>query len=80
MSKLKTVELKLPATTEDLRKLEIGTVVYLTGRLFTSREGVYKAIEQGAGMPATNVELGTANFHCSPAAGSSRMALSMSAR
>ena len=69
LSKLKTVELKLPATTEDLRKLEIGTVVYLTGRLFTSREGVYKkAIEQGAGMPATNVELGTANFHCSPAA------------
>ena len=69
MSKLKTVELKLPATTEDLRKLEIGTVVYLTGRLFTSREGVYKkAIEQGAGMPANKVELGTANFHCSPAA------------
>ena len=69
LSKLKTVELKLPATTEDLRKLEIGTVVYLTGRLFTSREGVYKkAIEQGAGMPANKVELGTANFHCSPAA------------
>jgi L(+)-tartrate dehydratase beta subunit len=69
VTKLKTVELKLPASTEDLRKLEIGTVVYLTGRLFTSREGVYKkAIEEGAGMPATNVELGSANFHCSPAA------------
>jgi len=50
---LKTVDLKLPASTEDLRKLEIGTVVYLTGRLFTAREGVYKrAIEEGAGMPA----------------------------
>jgi L(+)-tartrate dehydratase beta subunit len=69
LTKLKTVELKLPATTAELRKLEIGTVVYLTGRLFTSREGVYKkAIEERAGMPATNVELGTANFHCSPAA------------
>ena len=66
---LKTVDLKLPASTEDLRKLEIGTVVYLTGRLFTAREGVYKrAIEEGAGMPAANVDLGTANFHCSPAA------------
>lgn len=66
---LKTVELKLPASTEDLRALEIGTVVYLTGRLFTAREGVYKrAIEEGAGMPAANVDLGTANFHCSPAA------------
>ena len=66
---LKTVELKLPASTEDLSRLEIGTVVYLSGRLFTAREGVYKrAIEEGAGMPAANVDLGTANFHCSPAA------------
>lgn len=68
-TKLKTVELKLPATTEDLRALEIGTVVYLTGRLYTAREGVYKrAVEDGAGMPAANVDLGSANFHCSPAA------------
>ncbi|GLS45369.1 fumarate hydratase C-terminal domain-containing protein [Methylobacterium brachythecii] len=68
-STIKTVELTLPASVEALRKLEIGTVVYLTGRLFTAREGVYKrAIEEGAGMPAANVDLGTANFHCSPAA------------
>ena len=66
---LKKVELKLPASTQDLRALEIGTVVYLSGRIFTAREGVYKrAIEEGAGMPAANVDLGTANFHCSPAA------------
>lgn len=69
MATIKTVELTLPASVEALRKLEIGTVVYLTGRLFTAREGVYKrAIEEGAGMPAANVDLGTANFHCSPAA------------
>ncbi|MCE4226928.1 fumarate hydratase [Methylobacterium sp. C25] len=68
-STIKTVELTLPASVEALRKLKIGTVVYLTGRLFTAREGVYKrAIEEGAGMPAANVDLGTANFHCSPAA------------
>ncbi|MDB5589631.1 fumarate hydratase C-terminal domain-containing protein [Enterovirga sp.] len=66
---LKTVELNLPASREALAELEIGTVVYLNGRLFTAREGVYKrAIEDGAGMPAANVDLGTANFHCSPAA------------
>jgi len=66
---LKTVELKLPASTEDLRRLEIGSVAYLTGRVFTAREGVYKhAIEDGAGMPASKEELGLANFHCSPAA------------
>ena len=66
---LKTVHLNLPASTDDLRKLEIGSVVYLTGRVFTAREGVYKhAIEDGAGMPASRDQLGLANFHCSPAA------------
>ena len=70
---LKTVELTLPATTEDLAKLEIGTVVYLTGRVFTAREGVYKrAVQDGVPLPASRAELGqvlgSANFHCSPAA------------
>ncbi|MGI9475428.1 MAG: fumarate hydratase C-terminal domain-containing protein [Hyphomicrobiaceae bacterium] len=65
-SKIKTVTLDLPATTEDLRKLEIGTVVYLNGRVFTAREGVYKmAVDDGKELPA---DLGSANFHCSPAA------------
>ena len=69
MASIKTAHLKLPASTEDLRALEIGTVVYLTGRIFTAREGVYKrAIEDGAGMPASKAELGAINFHCSPAA------------
>ena len=66
---LKTVRLKLPASSADLAQLELGTVVYLDGRIFTAREGVYKrAVEEGAGMPASRAELGTANFHCSPAA------------
>jgi L(+)-tartrate dehydratase beta subunit len=66
---LRTVELKLPATTAELGALEIGAVAYLTGRVFTAREGAYKrAIEDGAGMPASREALGLANFHCSPAA------------
>jgi L(+)-tartrate dehydratase beta subunit len=66
---LKTVHLQLPASTADLEALEIGTVVYLTGRLFTAREGVYKrAVEDGLGLPVPSAEMGTANFHCSPAA------------
>jgi L(+)-tartrate dehydratase beta subunit len=69
MPAIKTAKLALPASTEDLRKLEIGTVVYLTGRVFTAREGVYKrAIEDGFGMPASRDALGIVNFHCSPAA------------
>ncbi|NJO22083.1 MAG: fumarate hydratase [Sphingomonadales bacterium] len=68
-TKLKTAHLKLPASTADLRALEIGTVVYLTGRVFTAREGVYKrAVEDGLGLPVAPAEMGTANFHCSPAA------------
>ena len=66
---IKTVELRLPATRDDLARLEIGTVVYLTGRVFTAREGVYKrAVEDGVPLPAPPEEMGTANFHCSPAA------------
>ena len=69
MSELKTVHLNLPAHTEDLRRLEIASVAYLTGRLFTAREGVYKrAIADGFGMPAGKDALGITNFHCSPAA------------
>ncbi len=69
MAGLKTTHLHLPATAEQLRTLEIGTVVYLTGRVYTAREGVYKkAVEDGAGLPAAPEALGFANFHCSPAA------------
>ncbi len=69
MTDLKTVHLSLPAHSEDLRELALGSVAYLTGRLFTGREGFYKrAVEDGAGMPAGRDALGTANFHCSPAA------------
>lgn len=66
---LPVTTLRLPATREDLAKLKIGTVVYLDGRVFTAREGVYKrAVEEGAGLPAPADMLGQANFHCSPAA------------
>jgi L(+)-tartrate dehydratase beta subunit len=68
-SGLKTAHITLPASTAELRGLEIGTVVYLTGRVFTAREGVYKrAVEDGLGLPVPPAEMGTANFHCSPAA------------
>lgn len=68
-TQLKTIHLQLPVQTAGLRALEIGTVVYLTGRVFTAREGVYKrAVEEGCGLPVPPADMGTANFHCSPAA------------
>ncbi|MEO0672251.1 MAG: fumarate hydratase C-terminal domain-containing protein [Pseudomonadota bacterium] len=69
MADLKTTSLTLPATRDDLAKLEIGTAVRLTGRIFTAREGVYKrAVSDEVPLPASPQELGMANFHCSPAA------------
>jgi L(+)-tartrate dehydratase beta subunit len=66
LTQLRTIHLKLPASADELAKLQLGDVVYLTGRVHTAREGVYKrAIEEGVALPA---EIGTASFHCSPAA------------
>ena len=65
----KTVRLTLPIGDGDLDGLEIGTVVYLDGVVYTGREGVYKKVlEEGAPLPAGLAELSNANFHCSPAA------------
>ena len=65
----KTVRLKLPIRDGDLDGLEIGTVVYLDGVVYTGREGVYKKVlEEGAELPEDLTELSNVNFHCSPAA------------
>jgi len=66
---MKTVRLQLPVKVEDLQGLEIGTVVYLDGPLYTGREGLYKRIiEQGDAPPTPLREISNVNFHCSPAA------------
>ena len=64
-----SIRLKIPVVVEDLEKLEIGTVVYLDGLVYTGREGVYrKVVDEGAELPAGLSDLSNANFHCSPAA------------
>ena len=65
----KTVRLKLPVQEGDLDGLEIGTVVYLDGVIYTGREGVYKKVlEEGADLPEGLTAISNVNFHCSPAA------------
>ena len=67
--KFKTVRLKVPVQNEDLADLEIGTVVYLDGIIYTGREGVYKRVlEEGHDIPLDLPAVSNANFHCSPAA------------
>lgn len=66
---LKIFRLALPATPEDIAKLEIGAIVYLTGTVYTAREGVYqKVLGEGQPMPVDLPTVSNVNFHCSPAA------------
>ncbi len=63
------VHLTTPVSDAHIAGLELGDVVYLTGVLYTAREGVYrKVVEQGHDLPPGLRELTNVNFHCSPAA------------
>lgn len=67
--KLKQVRLNLPAKPEDIAKLELGSVVFLNGLVYTAREGVYnRVLAEGQGLPEGLTEASNVNFHCSPAA------------
>jgi L(+)-tartrate dehydratase beta subunit len=68
-SQRKTIRISLPVKEGDLDDLEIGTIVYLDGIIYTAREGVYKRIlEDGVAPPEGVFGLSNVNFHCSPAA------------
>jgi L(+)-tartrate dehydratase beta subunit len=68
-NKLKTVRLQTPVSDEDLAKLEIGSVVFLDGMLYTGRESIYeKILNQGETPPVDFTKLTNINFHCAPAA------------
>lgn len=66
---LKVFRINLPATPEDIASLEIGSVVYMSGVVYTAREGVYqKVLGNGQALPVDLKALSNVNFHCSPAA------------
>lgn len=68
-NKLKQVRLQTPISEEDIQKLEIGTVVFLDGLIYTAREGIYeRVLEKGENPPVDFTKLTNVNFHCSPAA------------
>lgn len=67
--KLKHVRLQTPVSDDDLKKLEIGSVVFLDGVIYTAREGVYeKILTKGEKPPVDFAKLTNVNFHCAPAA------------
>lgn len=69
LDKLRRHDLTTPIRPEDTAKLEMGDVVYLSGTLFTGREGFYKRlIDEGHPLPdGIDISQINANFHSSPA-------------
>jgi L(+)-tartrate dehydratase beta subunit len=68
-NKLKHVRLQTPVRDEDLAKLEIGSVAYLDGIIYTGREKVYERVLTDGQMPPVDfTKLTNVNFHCAPAA------------
>jgi L(+)-tartrate dehydratase beta subunit len=63
------VHLTTPVAESAIRRLKLGDVVYLTGTLYTAREGVYRqVVDRGLPLPDDVRALTNVNFHCSPAA------------
>ena len=63
------VKLNVPVSQEDVDALEQGDIVYLTGLIYTAREGVYKnVLEESKQLPVDIQSISNVNFHCSPAA------------
>ena len=66
---MREVHLETPVSDEAIAALELGDVVYLSGALYTAREGVYRrVVDQGHAFPPSVRALTNVNFHCSPAA------------
>ena len=61
------VHLTTPVSDEAIRSLKLGDVVYLSGALYTAREGVYRqVVDKGVEFPDAVRVLTNVNFHCSP--------------
>ena len=66
---IKQVHLPAPVGDDDLKDLEIGSIVYLDGVIYTGREGLFRRVVVDHGAPPEGLfALTNVNFHCSPAA------------
>jgi fumarate hydratase class I len=61
---MKQIKLTLPITDEQVRSLNVGDMVLLSGVLFTGRDAVHKHLYEGKSIP---VDIsGSAIYHCGP--------------
>jgi len=62
------VHLTTPIPADAIAGLELGDVVYISGVLYTAREGVYRqVVERGLPLPAGLRDLSNVTLQCSPA-------------
>ncbi|MFA5670385.1 MAG: fumarate hydratase C-terminal domain-containing protein [Balneolaceae bacterium] len=60
--------LSIPLRNEDLFELEVGDVVFLSGIIYTGREGVYNQLfDKNIELPYSIASMSNVTFHCSPA-------------
>jgi L(+)-tartrate dehydratase beta subunit len=65
---VREVQVQLPLTDETIRSLQLGDAVFLSGLIFTGREGVYQQIFERGLEPPFDIRHGcNVTFHCSPA-------------
>ena len=62
---MSTFEFKTPVTDEDIRKVHIGDVIYLTGDIVTGRDDVHHRVVIGGKEPPVDLT-GKAIFHAGP--------------
>ncbi len=63
------VHLTTPVPPEEIARLKLGDVVYVSGVIYTAREGTYhQVLDRGRPLPAGLAELSNVNFQCAPAA------------
>ena len=63
------VHLTTPVPDDAVRALKLGDVVYVSGVIYTAREGVYRqVVDREVPFPAAVRARTNVNFHCSPAA------------
>ena len=66
--RMREVHLQLPLTDTAARTLELGDAVFLSGLIFTGREGFYHQVfEKGLEPPLDLGHACNVTFHCSPA-------------
>ena len=66
---MRTVNISSPVTDKVVSNLNQGDIVFITGKIYTARESIYKKVlDDKESLPIDLPSISNINFHCSPAA------------